>query len=69
MFVSYGSADVSCKYWSSNTRLKPSSAVDGSLSLNGGIGVGGSELTRVSNNGAASGSERRVIQNPKGDES
>ena len=41
----------------------------GSDALRGPMGVGGSDDILVSNNGIASGSDRRVIQNAKGDES
>lgn len=50
-------------------RGNASKAVLGSDALRGAMGVGGNEDILVSNSGIASGSERRVIQNAKGDES
>ena len=57
------------RYRSSNTRGKPSKAVEGMSGITAGIGAFGNDDTRVSNNGKPSGSERRVIQNENGDDS
>lgn len=57
------------RYRSSNTRGKPSKAVEGASGITAGIGAFGNDDIRVSNNGNPSGSERRVIQNENGDAS
>jgi hypothetical protein len=55
------------RYRSSHTRENTLQSVLGSDALSNPMGVGGNEDNPVSNSCAMSGSDRRVIQNAKGE--